>query len=73
MYFKIKYGLTLFALWNSKNDGGGKYNSRTKNDIPLIQPMIQLSLKIQPMTQYQVHGFLDFAVKSLVTTNCYNS
>ena len=73
MYFKIKYGLTLFVLRRSRNDGGGKYNSRTKNDIPFIQPMIQISLKIQPMTQYQVHGFLDSTVKSLATTNCYNS
>ena len=66
----------------SKNDDGGKDNSRTKNGIPLTQPTIQSliyipliepSLKLQPMTQYQVYGFLDFTVKSLITTNCYDS
>ena len=41
---------------------------------PLIYtPLIQPSLKIQPMTQYQVYGFRGFTIKSLTTTNCYNS
>ena len=53
-----------------------------KNGTPLIQPtiqswmyipLIQASLKIEPMTQYQVYGFVDFTVKFLITTNCYDS
>ena len=82
MICKTQIRLKSLCPWGSKNDDGGKYNSRKKNVIPLIQPtiqplmyipLIQPSLKLQPMTQYQVYGFLDFTVKSLITTNCYDS
>ena len=65
----------------SQNDDGGISNSGTKNGITLIQStiqsliymlLIQPSLKIQPITQYQVNEIIDFTVKFLITTNCYD-
>ena len=82
MICKSQIRFTLFAPWGRKNADGGKYNSRTKIGIPLIKitiqpliyiPLIQPSLQLQPMTQFQVYGFLDFTGKSLITTNCYYS
>lgn len=76
--------VSIWPMGNRAKWRRGKYNSRTKNGIPLIQPMlqslihswympfIQTCLKIQPLNQNQVEGFLDFTVKSLATTNCYN-
>lgn len=76
--------VSIWPMGNGAKWRRGKYNSRMKNGIPLIQPMlqslihswympsIQTCLKIQPLNQNQVEGFLDFTVKSLATTNCYN-
>ena len=78
MYHKrqIRFN-SIWPMRGSKNDDGGNYNSRTKSGIPLMDPwyipLIQLSFKIQPMIQNQVHEFLDFTVKSFITINCYKS
>ena len=55
---------SICPVRGSKNDDEGKYNSRTKNGIPLIQPLIYIPL-IQPSLK-----FLDFTVKN---NNCYDA